>query len=176
MKHRTPIKVVSFKINWKRSYLLLVWRSSVSLSHTDVRCNNGSLQAQCEMHLLDLQRPWRLWASLSSRSFTGGLSGGLSLVCSLIPVWGPGVVLVDVADVVVVKEVRDSVVFIRFCAVKFSFLSICLSYLFSCSSNASSSMLSSSIWSSIRAEDILGVWRDMWNWAGREGWTNVWRL
>ena len=88
------------------SYLLLVCSSSVSLSHTDVRCNNGSLQAQCEMHLLDLQRPWRLWDVLSSKSFTGGLSG---VSGCFFPVLGPEFVIVVVVVAVVVV--------VGFCAV-----------------------------------------------------------
>ena len=58
--------------------------------------------------------------SLSSKLFTGGLSGGLSVVsCCLVPGLGPEVVIVSVVvtDVVVVDKVRDVVVVVGFCAV-----------------------------------------------------------
>ena len=90
----------------------------VSLSHTDVRYNSGSLQAQCKMHLLDPQRPCFLCEVLSSKSFT--LSG---VSCWLGPGLGPEVVLevvlvfVVVTDVVVADEVIDVVVFVEFGAV-----------------------------------------------------------
>ena len=95
----------------------------VSLSHTERRYKSGSLQTQCDMHLLDPQRPCFLCESLSSKSFT--LSGELLVLvsCLLVPGLGPEVVLevvlvfVVVTDVVVVDEVRDVVVFVGFCAV-----------------------------------------------------------
>ena len=92
----------------------------VSLSHTDLRYKSGSLQAQCEMHLLDPQRPCFLCESLSSKSFT--LSGDLLVLvsCWLVPNLGPKVVLevvlvfVVVTEVVVADVARDFVVFVEF--------------------------------------------------------------
>ena len=92
----------------------------VSLSHTERQYKSGSLQTQCDMHLLDPQRPCFLCESLSSKPFT--LSGDLLVLvsCWLVPGLGPEVVLEVVLVFVVVTEVvvadveRDVVVFVEF--------------------------------------------------------------